>query len=86
MCWDRRVSELPRIALLTITLMPMLYGAMTHAVNGLRQLTVGGIDSRLWVAIAVLVGVRAVSLTASAWSARRNRQYTMERLHPPIEV
>ena len=30
---------------------------MTYAVNGLRQLTVGGIDSRLWVAITVLVGV-----------------------------
>ncbi len=30
---------------------------MTYAVNGLRQLIVGGIDSRLWIAIAVLVGV-----------------------------
>ncbi|KKW63533.1 hypothetical protein BST23_18785 [Mycolicibacterium elephantis] len=59
---------------------------MTYAVNGLRQLTVGGVDSRLWVAIAVLAGITAGSLAASAWSARRNRQYTMERLHPPIEV
>ncbi|MFC3775275.1 YhgE/Pip family protein [Mycolicibacterium holsaticum] len=59
---------------------------MTYAVNGLRQLTVGGIDFRLWVAVAVLVGITAASLTATAWSARRNRQYTMERLHPPIEV
>lgn len=62
------------------------FDPMTYAVNGLRQLTVGGIDSRLWVAVAVLVGVLAASLAASAWAARRNRQYTMERLHPPIEV
>ncbi|MDY6997457.1 MAG: YhgE/Pip domain-containing protein [Actinomycetota bacterium] len=62
------------------------FDPMTYAVNGLRQLTVGGIDSRLWVAIAVLVGLLVVSLAASAWAARRNRQYTMERLHPPIEV
>jgi putative membrane protein len=62
------------------------FDPMTYAVNGLRQLTVGGIDSRLWIAIAVLAALLAVSLGASAWSARRNRQYTMERLHPPIEV
>lgn len=59
---------------------------MTYAVNGLRQLIVGGIDSRLWMAIAVLVGLLVVSLAASSWSARRNRQYTMIRLRPPIEV
>lgn len=59
---------------------------MTYAVNGLRQLTVGGVDSRLWVAIAVLVGITVASLAATAWSARRNRQYTMDRLYPPIEV
>ncbi len=62
------------------------FDPMTYAVNGLRQLTVGGIDSRLWVAIAVLSGLLAASLAVSSWAARRNRQYTMERLHPPIEV
>jgi len=62
------------------------FDPMTYAVNGLRQLTVGGIDSRLWVAITVLVGVLAASMAATAWSARRNRQYTPARLHPPIEV
>ena len=62
------------------------FDPMTYAVNGLRQLTVGGVDSRLWVAITVPAGVLLASLAASAWAARRNRQYTMERLHPPIEV
>ena len=62
------------------------FDPMTYAVNGLRQLTVGGIESRLWVAIAVLAGLLATALAASSWAARRNRQYTMERLHPPIEV
>lgn len=62
------------------------FDPMTYAVNGLRQLTVGGVDSRLWIAIAVLTGLLVASLAASAWSARRNRQYTMERLRPPIEV
>ncbi|MGE2833670.1 YhgE/Pip family protein [Mycobacterium sp. SMC-4] len=62
------------------------FDPMTYAVNGLRHLIVGGIDARLWTAIAVLTGVLVVSLAASAWAARRNRQYTMDRLHPPIEV
>lgn len=62
------------------------YDPMTYTVNGLRQLTVGGIDQRLWTAVAVLVGLTLVSLLATALSARRNRQFTMERLYPPIEV
>jgi putative membrane protein len=62
------------------------FDPMTYAVNGLRQLTAGGVDSRLWVAIVVLGGVLAAALAASSWAARRNRQYTMERLHPSIEV
>jgi putative membrane protein len=62
------------------------YVPMTYAVNGLRELTVGGVDSRLWVAIGVLVGVLVVSLGATAWAARRDRQYTVARLKPPVEV
>ncbi|WP_299563889.1 YhgE/Pip domain-containing protein [uncultured Mycolicibacterium sp.] len=62
------------------------FDPMTYTVNGLRQLTVGGIDHRLWIAIAVLVGLLVVALAASAWAARRNRQYTVERLFPPVEV
>jgi len=37
-------------------------------------------------AIAVLAVWLAASLAAGAWSARHNRHYTMERLHPPIEL
>lgn len=62
------------------------YDPMTYAVNGLRQLTVGGIDERLWTSVAVLAGILVVSLAASSWAARRDRQYTLERLYPPIEV
>ncbi|MEY8017287.1 YhgE/Pip family protein [Mycobacterium servetii] len=62
------------------------YDPMTYAVNGLRQLTVGGIDARMWISVGVLSGVLAASLAASAWAARRDRQFTMERLYPPIEV
>ncbi|MBS4726975.1 YhgE/Pip domain-containing protein [Mycobacterium sp. SM1] len=62
------------------------YDPMTYAVNGLRQLTVGGIDARMWISVGVLSGVLAGSLAASAWAARRNRQLTLERLYPPIEV
>ncbi|OBG04350.1 YhgE/Pip domain-containing protein [Mycolicibacter sinensis] len=62
------------------------YDPMTYAVNGLRQLTVGGIDTRLWVSVGVLAGILVVSLAASALAARRDRQYTLERLYPPIEV
>ena len=32
------------------------------------------------------LGILAAALAASAFSARRNRQYTMERLKPPVEV
>ncbi len=59
---------------------------MTYAVNGLRQLTVGGIDSRLWISIAVLLGLLLASLGASALAVRRDRAWTLIRLHPPIEV
>lgn len=59
---------------------------MTYTVNGLRELTVGGIDYRLWVAIAVLIGITLGCIAISSWSAKRNRQYTMDRLYPPVEV
>lgn len=62
------------------------FDPMTYAVNGLRQTIAGGFDSRMVVAVAVLSGLLAAALAASSWAARRDRQYTMERLNPPIEV
>lgn len=62
------------------------FDPMTYAVNGLRQTIAGGFDSRMVVAVAVLAGLLSAALAASSWAARRDRQYTMERLNPPIEV
>ncbi|MFC0315624.1 YhgE/Pip family protein [Gordonia phosphorivorans] len=59
---------------------------MSYAVTGMRQMISGGVDSRFWVAVAVLAGLLVVSLVISAWGARRNRQYTMVQLFPPIQV
>lgn len=59
---------------------------MTYSVTGLRQLTAGGIDYRLGISVAVLVGVLAASMAVTAWGVRRSRQYTMEQLHPPVEA
>jgi putative membrane protein len=62
------------------------FDPMTYAVNGIRELTVGGVDARLWEALAVLLIVLCMSLAASTWAARRNRQFTVDRLDPPIDV
>lgn len=59
---------------------------MSYAVNGLRQLILGGVDQRLWIAIAVLAGVLIASLAASALAVRRDRRWSVERLHPPLKV
>lgn len=62
------------------------FDPMTYTVTGLRQLIMGGIDYRLGIAIAVIVGLTAAFLAVSTWAARRNRQYNMDRLYPPVEV
>ncbi|MGO3326249.1 YhgE/Pip family protein [Gordonia sp. (in: high G+C Gram-positive bacteria)] len=59
---------------------------MTYTVNGLRQMIMGGVDYRFWVAMSVLIGIALVCLAVSTLAARRNRQYTMDRLYPPVEV
>jgi putative membrane protein len=59
---------------------------MTFTVTGLRQLILGGVDSRLWSSIAVIVVLTVAFIAVSTWAARRNRQYNMDRLYPPVEV
>ncbi|MCS4276628.1 putative membrane protein [Mycetocola sp. BIGb0189] len=62
------------------------FDPMTYTVTGLRQLIMGGIDYRFGVALAVIGALTLVFLAVSTWAARRNRQYNMDRLYPPIEV
>ncbi|MEP9413393.1 YhgE/Pip domain-containing protein [Gordonia sp. VNQ95] len=59
---------------------------MTYTVTGLRQLTVGGVDDRFWWALLVVISMTVVFLAISTLAARRNRQYNMDRLYPPVEV
>lgn len=59
---------------------------MAYGVNGLRQLVLGGIDYRLWQALAVLIGIALVSMVISCLSARRNRQWNIFRLIPAIKI
>lgn len=58
----------------------------SYVVSGLRELITGGIDSRLWVSVLVLVGILVVSLAISAWSAGRQRMWTIARLHPELAI
>lgn len=59
---------------------------MTYTVNGLRQLTVGGINHTFWISLIVVIGLIVVFLAISTLAAHRNRQYNMDRLYPPVEV
>ncbi|MGA8327779.1 MAG: hypothetical protein WB777_00575, partial [Mycobacterium sp.] len=62
------------------------FDPMTYGVNGLRQLILGGIDTRLWQAVIVLFGITALALTISCLSARRHRLWNLERLIPAIKM
>lgn len=59
---------------------------MTATVTGLRFLILGGADYRFWVATGTIALLTIVFLAISTWAARRNRQYNMDRLYPPVEV
>ena len=73
-----------------VTTLPFQYihwiDPMTATVTGLRFMILGGADYRLWVAIGTMVLLTALFLAISTWAARRNRQYNMDRLYPPVEV
>jgi putative membrane protein len=62
------------------------FDPMTYGVNGLRQLILGGIDTRLWQAITVLIGIWAVALLISCLSARRDQLWNLDRLIPAIKM
>ncbi|KAB1647514.1 YhgE/Pip domain-containing protein [Pseudoclavibacter sp. CFCC 14310] len=58
----------------------------TYAIEGMRQLTVGGIDGRMTGCIGFLLGMLIVALTISSITAARQKVWNMTRLHPEIEV
>lgn len=62
------------------------FDPMTYGVNGLRQLILGGIDSRLWQAVVTMLVICLGSLVISSLSARRNQLWNLIRLVPTIKV
>lgn len=57
---------------------------MTYAVDGLRQTLYGVHDTRLWVAVAVLVATLLGSFMVTTVAARLQRTWSMTRLHPVL--
>ncbi|MBL3699791.1 YhgE/Pip domain-containing protein [Leucobacter luti] len=58
----------------------------SYVVDGLRQLIGGGIDARFWVALAVMLAVLLGSLAISSVAARRQKVWTLSRLHPELAI
>ncbi|AMB60149.1 YhgE/Pip domain-containing protein [Microterricola viridarii] len=58
----------------------------SYVVSGLRELITGGVDSRLWISVLVLAGTLVGSLAISAWSAGKQRMWTVARLHPELSI
>ena len=58
----------------------------SYVVTGLRQLIGGGIDARFWGSLAVMVGRLVGSLAISAIAARRQKVWTISRLHPSLAI
>jgi len=59
---------------------------MSYAVTGLREVITGGMDARLWGAVAYLGVMLVGSLAITAWRAGRLRTWSLERLHPAISI
>ncbi|MFI2752426.1 YhgE/Pip family protein [Cellulomonas sp. P22] len=59
---------------------------MSYAVTGLRQVITGGVDARLWGAVAYLGALLIGSLAVTAWRAGRLRTWSLARLHPALEI
>ena len=58
----------------------------TYVVNGLRALITGGVDARMWIAVAFLGILTAVCVAVSSLSAGRQRMWTIKRLHPELHL
>ncbi len=58
----------------------------SYVVTGLRQLIGGGIDARFWGSLFVMLGVLIGSLAISALAARRQKVWTVARLHPELAL
>lgn len=59
---------------------------MTYAVQGLRQVLYGDYDPRMAGAVVACLAVTAGAVALTALAARRDRVWTMQRLHPPIAM
>lgn len=59
---------------------------MTYSVNGFRQLMYGNVDHRLVQAIVAIFIITGLALALTAMAARRDRMWTMKRLHPAIQL
>lgn len=62
------------------------FNPMTYTVQGLRQTIMGGSASQMWIPVLVLTLVSVGAIGVSTWAARRNRVWTLERLHPPVAM
>jgi putative membrane protein len=59
---------------------------MSYVVTGLRHLISGGPVSAVWQSATVLAGFGVTALLLSTLSARRQRVWTMNRLHPELTL
>ncbi len=58
----------------------------TYVVNGLRALITGGVDARMWIAVAFLGILALACIVISSVTAGRQRMWTIKRLHPELHL
>ncbi|WP_026553988.1 YhgE/Pip domain-containing protein [Arthrobacter sp. 35W] len=58
----------------------------TYVVDGLRELMTGGVDARLWISVVFLAVLAIASVAVSAFSASRQRVFSIKRLHPELVI
>lgn len=59
---------------------------MTYTVNGFRQLMYGSIDERLPIACGAMLLIIGICIFITSLCARRDRTWTIKRLHPAISI